>query len=1437
MENINPLLLKGIKNGRHAFLGPRTVQIDITGKCNNNCIGCWVHSPYIKNSPRDKNKELSFEFISQLIDELAAMGTQEIVLAGSGEPLLHPQIMRIIPLIKKKGFKLNIITNALLLTSKASKLLVDYQVEMITASIWAGDEYSYIKTHSGKASIDFYTIKNNLCFLEKLKEQNKIFSPKVKIYNVICNLNYEDVEKMIDFSLDVGAQDIEFQLIDTVEKETSFLALSDIQLNRVKNQFFNLQQRTDLFFKDLGLFDSKEERELKEFPGRFCSVGEGFLLNESIRIEDDGIKSTLRSLTCKNNIRTLCRKDNPLIDEFNNTMVFSFSKENCQSCKFFSLSCLVDSQQKILFRYLKIVGYGSFMHKLFSPGVEEQHYEKGVINDCPCYVGWLYSRVLSTQEVIPCCKGVNKILGRLNNQGFPLNNRFSSIWNSSQYHNFRFKAKTITKDQDYFKDINCFKSCDHVSSNIMMDKILRNTNYEIRETKVKKIPGLLKKKNIIKIPASTFLRGNLNVSEHSFGKGIVIDGGKGFAFAEYKLLIPEKGDYAIWVYYADSQNRMIDIYIDDILLAKDIIFSSSGGWDSAALSWMRLLTSQMLKGDHIFKIYADRPIPHLHTFLFIRNDQIEPELSGSLFFSESYREPKLMGKFFNKLKSSGMKKAFMKAFMYLYLRKPLSDYLDILGIFDGRRAFKGPFHAQIDLTDYCNNDCLACWCNSPLLEEKKYSDEKKYTLPLELVKELIDNLSEMGTQEIYFSGGGEPFCHPQVMDILVYAKKKGFICYVNTNFTLLDKEKIDKLVGIGVDHLTVSIWAATAEVYAQTHPNKTKETFLQISENLRYLNSIKTNKPYIKLYNVIFNLNYQELVKMVDFARLTGCESLEYTLVDTIPGKTEKLLLDSEQINRLQQDIDKLSAMIDKNGKIEGITLFRFDTFKRRASSCVDLVQATYDRNIIDQVPCYIGWCFARILPNGDVNSCLKSHRIPVGNLYSNNFMQIWNNDKQVLFRSKTLAYKKDDVFFRSIGNDPDIQEAGCYKSCDDIGRNVYMHNRINSLTFIEKLILKLTVKFMPASHFKESLNYPDGDLILRGVKNGRKAFLGPEQVVIDLTNRCNQKCIGCWLYSSLLRYKPNQVILQQQLSFASAQQLISGLAKLNTKRIRFTGGGEPFMHPDIMKLIEYVKSKDLVCCITTNFTLLNKKIIRDLIRLGVDELAISLWAFNQNTYQRIHPDSPDASFERIKENLIFLSREKRNKPGVTLCNVICNLNYLEVEEMFKFALAMKADGVYFTLIDTLNGTESLLLSKEQKEIVLQQAENIKKLWGNLAQGDRIKLDYFDGFILRLKEDDSLVGNYDRNRIDKIPCYAGWTFARVLADGAVAPCCRGVKKNMGNINQADFKDIWFGPRYSEFRSKAKYLSKTDPYFTEIGCLKMCDNLMHNEEIYQRFNGK
>ncbi|MBN1493734.1 MAG: radical SAM protein, partial [Candidatus Omnitrophica bacterium] len=214
----------------------------------------------------------------------------------------------------------------------------------------------------------------------------------------------------------------------------------------------------------------------------------------------------------------------------------------------------------------------------------------------------------------------------------------------------------------------------------------------------------------------------------------------------------------------------------------------------------------------------------------------------------------------------------------LQLRKRFHDRLRYLGFYHGEKAFIGPSIIQLDLTNDCNNDCIACWCNSPLLEEKRLTGTiKSMHLSFEKVKEVIDDAARLGTQEIFLSGGGEPFMHPNIMDIITYIKSKGLIVHINTNFTLLDEATIRTIVEHGVDFMTVSLWAGSPKVYSDTHPNKTEDDFRRIERLLKYVQCLRTPNapPHVKLYHVISNINYRDLAMMYDIAVRTESESVE----------------------------------------------------------------------------------------------------------------------------------------------------------------------------------------------------------------------------------------------------------------------------------------------------------------------------------------------------------------------------------------------------------------------------------------------------------------------------------------------------------------------------------------------------------------------------------
>ncbi|OGR03616.1 MAG: hypothetical protein A2284_11005 [Deltaproteobacteria bacterium RIFOXYA12_FULL_61_11] len=368
-------------------------------------------------------------------------------------------------------------------------------------------------------------------------------------------------------------------------------------------------------------------------------------------------------------------------------------------------------------------------------------------------------------------------------------------------------------------------------------------------------------------------------------------------------------------------------------------------------------------------------------------------------------------------------------------------------------------------------------------------------------------------------------------------------------------------------------------------------------------------------------------------------------------------------------------------------------------------------------------------------------------------------------------------------------------------------------------------------------LDLPDDLLDLAGILHGSRAFIGPEHVVLDLTNRCELNCLGCWTYSPLLRgLEPPGLWKHTQLRSAMVETLIDDLADLGTKRIRFTGGGEPFLHHNALAFARRIKERGMTLAVTTSFTPVTVPMIDTMIDLGLDTLSVSLWAGTAETFSRTHPNRTERTFERVTENLRHLLANRRNgKPELILLDVVCSTNFHEVRGMLEYALELGADGVYYTLVDAIRGrTDGLLLNAEQRNLVLAEAPGIlARVEEVQATGKPFLLDNFDGFLTRLRSPGADLGVYDKQELEHLPCTVGWHFCRILADGRVAPCCRGAEHPLGDLKEQRFKDIWHSPTYDDFRRKARDLPKTDPYFHRLGCYIMCDNLMHIRNLERK----
>lgn len=105
--------------------------------------------------------------------------------------------------------------------------------------------------------------------------------------------------------------------------------------------------------------------------------------------------------------------------------------------------------------------------------------------------------------------------------------------------------------------------------------------------------------------------------------------------------------------------------------------------------------------------------------------------------------------------------------------------------------------------------------------------------------------------------------------------------------------------------------------------------------------------------------------------------------------------------------------------------------------------------------------------------------------------------------------------------------------------------------------------------------------------------------VVWNMGRRCNLKCIHCYAQSKDIEYR-NELTTQQ------GKKLIDDLAQFGAPVILFSGG-EPLMRSDLPELALYARSKGIRAVISTNGTLIDKKMAKVLKEIGLSYVGVSL--------------------------------------------------------------------------------------------------------------------------------------------------------------------------------------------------------------------------------------
>jgi radical SAM protein with 4Fe4S-binding SPASM domain len=173
----------------------------------------------------------------------------------------------------------------------------------------------------------------------------------------------------------------------------------------------------------------------------------------------------------------------------------------------------------------------------------------------------------------------------------------------------------------------------------------------------------------------------------------------------------------------------------------------------------------------------------------------------------------------------------------------------------------------------------------------------------------------------------------------------------------------------------------------------------------------------------------------------------------------------------------------------------------------------------------------------------------------------------------------------------------------------------------------------------------------------------------IEPTNFCNLSCPLC-LTASQTNSRPRTV-----LPFATFKKLLDDMGDYLLLIILWNWG-EPFLNPDIFKMIAYAKSKNIIVHSSTNGNVvLDDADANALVESGLDSLVVAMDGASQKTYSAYRQGG---ELQRVLLNIRSIVKAKQNRksatPRIIVRFVAMKHNETEMHQVKKLALESSAD-------------------------------------------------------------------------------------------------------------------------------------------------------------------
>lgn len=190
------------------------------------------------------------------------------------------------------------------------------------------------------------------------------------------------------------------------------------------------------------------------------------------------------------------------------------------------------------------------------------------------------------------------------------------------------------------------------------------------------------------------------------------------------------------------------------------------------------------------------------------------------------------------------------------------------GLKPGAEEF--PLMVIISIVYPCNMGCPNCPYTDTNSELRKfYKAHDGDLIPVELWKKIADECGPYGAW-MRCTGGGEPMLHPQMVEMIEYAKGKGARVWLNTNGSMFGptdklRNRLERILKAGIDLIEFSMDAADSETYALLRPPRSGKAGDPGQWWAKHVDNVKAaltlRKEFVTTNRIVVSVIRQEAVE------------------------------------------------------------------------------------------------------------------------------------------------------------------------------------------------------------------------------------------------------------------------------------------------------------------------------------------------------------------------------------------------------------------------------------------------------------------------------------------------------------------------------------------------------------------------------------------------